>query len=396
MKRYLTILIILFILMGVFNMDILGRSIKDIQARMTGQVDYRINVVKGVVESENINQTYNCYIAGETVIYPNIPTFSRNPKLKIGDKVTIEFINGCRETPCILAPEDIRERPDTTSILIKNVYVVYKKTSDSRYYLIQINDDDSITEISELTELFGADYTLVRILTDNGGNVYVIRETESTLIYTLYKYNSSGILQATKIMTDDDMCGAISPSGFLYTMDANEDEIHKRSLTTLDIEEIINLTPGHRYYYLCFDANGYLYTYDRDFAGGAAFVKWDLGIAVLESHIQNLASLSARADTVPINTMIIGNYWVGFIGTINMSLDSDMAYWAMNDIDAQVCGVGSNEAYIYVLGENAADNKLIVEKYNAAKVLQSTIDISADYIGGGIRRFHSAITAYPF
>lgn len=113
MKRFLVFFLIIF-LMGVFSMDILGRSIKDIQDRMTGQVRYRMNVVKGVVESENINKTYNCYIAGETVGYPNIPTFSRESKLQPGDKVTIEFINGCRETPAILAPEDIRERPDTT------------------------------------------------------------------------------------------------------------------------------------------------------------------------------------------------------------------------------------------------------------------------------------------
>ena len=116
MKKYFIVFIILFILMGVFSMDILGRSINDIQRRMVGQTNYRINVVKGVVATVNINGTFGCYIAGETVIYPNIPTFSRDPKLQIGDKVTIEFINGCRETPAILAPEDIRERPDTTEI----------------------------------------------------------------------------------------------------------------------------------------------------------------------------------------------------------------------------------------------------------------------------------------
>ena len=114
MKKYFIVLVILFILMGVFSMDILGRSITDIQARMVGQTNYRINVVKGVVAVANINKTFDCYIAGETVIYPNIPTFSRDPKLQVGDEVTIEFINGCRETPAILAPEDIRERPDTT------------------------------------------------------------------------------------------------------------------------------------------------------------------------------------------------------------------------------------------------------------------------------------------
>ena len=133
MKKYIIVLMILFILMGVFSMDILGRSIKNIQDRMTGQVKYRINVVKGIVESENINKTYNCYIAGESVVYPSIPTFSRNPKLQPGDEVTIEFINGCRETPCILAPEDIREVPDTTlpGINLYENQLIYVNTSYS-------------------------------------------------------------------------------------------------------------------------------------------------------------------------------------------------------------------------------------------------------------------------
>lgn len=123
MKRYFIVLMILTILMGVFSVDILGRSIKDIQARMTGQVDYRINVVKGIVANKNINGTYGCYIAGETVIYPTIPTFSREPKLEIGNKVTIEFINGNRETPVILAPEDIRERSDTTLPIVGDLII---------------------------------------------------------------------------------------------------------------------------------------------------------------------------------------------------------------------------------------------------------------------------------
>ena len=111
--------------MGVFSMDILGRNMTDIQRRMVGQTNYRINVVKGVVATVNINRTFGCYIAGETVIYPKIPTFSRDPKLQVGDEVTIEFINGCRETPVILAPEDIRERPDTTEPISIKLYEYY-------------------------------------------------------------------------------------------------------------------------------------------------------------------------------------------------------------------------------------------------------------------------------
>jgi len=106
-------------MIGVFEMSILSNP-DILQKRLIDQIQYRLNVVKGVVESRNPNDTFNCYIAGETVIYPNIPTFSRNPKLGPGDKVVIEFINGCRETPAILAPEDIRERPDTTEPITGN------------------------------------------------------------------------------------------------------------------------------------------------------------------------------------------------------------------------------------------------------------------------------------
>jgi len=133
MKKFIIVSIILILLVGAFSMDILGRNITDIQRRMVGQTNYRINVVKGIVESANINGTFNCYIAGETVVYPNIPTFSRNPKLQPGDEVTIEFINGCRETPAILAPEDIRERPDTTlpGISLYEEQLIYVVTSYS-------------------------------------------------------------------------------------------------------------------------------------------------------------------------------------------------------------------------------------------------------------------------
>jgi len=45
------------------------------------------------------------------------------------------------------------------------------------------------------------------------------------------------------------------------------------------------------------------------------------------------------------------------------------------------------------LGENTADDKLIAEKYNSSKVLQSIIEITSDYESG---KSYSAITAYPF
>ena len=284
---------------------------------------------------------------------------------------------------------------------MSNIYVVYKKISDSKYYLVKINDDDSVTAIAELPELAtGTSPELVRILTDSDGNVYALKQTESGVnyVHTLYKYNSSGTLQVTKVLAENETFGVIT-SDYLYTMISNDDEIHKRNLSDLETAETINLTTSHRYYYLCFDSSGYLYTYDRDYSGGAAIVKWELGVGVSESHIQSISSLSAWADWSLLNSFIACDYsqWVGAVYSFAITLDSNAAGWVIDDIpNSQACGIASTSTYMYILGENTADDKLIIKKYDSSKTLISTIEVSSDYITGGYLRFHNAITAYPF
>ena len=392
MKRSLLLFLILLCMIGVLEMSILGNPY-NLQKRMVDQINHRINVVNGIVASRNPNDTFNCYIAGETVIYPNIPTFSRNPKLGPGDKVVIEFINGCRETPAILAPEDIREQPETTFEAANNIYVVYKKTSDNKFYLIKINSDDSITAISELSEIYG--HNLVRILTDNNNNVYALKEKESTLTYTWHKYNSSGILQASRVMAANELFGFIY-NGNLYTMVYNDYRIRKRSLSTLASIETINLTASHRFYYLCFDSDGYLYTYDRDYSTSDAIVKWEIGVGLIEYHEQNIGSLSAWADWSLLGSFIACDYspFVGAVYSFSTALNANATGWVIDNIpNSQAYGIASTPTYMYILGQNTADNKLIVKKYNASKDLQATIDISEDYIGN---KNANAITAYPF
>jgi len=353
-----------------------------------GNIMFRGNVVTGIVATDNGDGSYDVFISESDRAYPKIFTLSRNPDLAVGDKVRILYKNGCKELPIILPPV----KPSGA----KNIYVVYKKNSDSKYYLIQINNDDSITEIAELAELATGDEPyLVRILTDSSGNIYAIKLNNAG--FTLYKWNSSGILQATKVLAENEMFGFIT-SDYLYTMIYDDDEIHKRSLITLETEETIELTTSHRFHYLCFDSDGYIYTYDRDYTGEAAFIKWEVGTGVLEFHKQALSSLSAWADFALLRTNIAHDYFsYGTAGIIAISLDSDMETWAMDDIpNQQVIGVASNESYWYVIGKNTADDKLIVEKYNSDKNLISTIEITSDFISGGSRNYHNAITAYPF
>ena len=280
------------------------------------------------------------------------------------------------------------------------IFVVHKKTSDSKYYLVSIDGDDTVNEIAELAELStGTAPELVRILVDADDNVYALKQTESGLdfIHTLYKYNSSGVLQVTKVLAENEMFGFIAADGYLYTMISNDDEIHKRNLTDLETDDTIQLTAGHRYYYLCFDSDGHLYTFDRDYAGGAAFVKWEVGVGVVDSHAQALGSLSAWADFALLGNLIAHDYLSsGYASTLAIDLNSDLTAWAMDDIDNQVCGVTSDLNYWYVLGENSADDALVIEKYNSSKVLQSTIEVSADYITGANRQFTNAVATCPF
>lgn len=378
------------------------------------QIKYRENVIRGTVTAVNNNGTYNVRFKCESISYPNVSTYAKNSNLQIGDRVTVLFEGRNREMPKILAFADNYSEEDNRvkhsdwileEPAVAGIYVVYKKTSDGKYYLVRINSDDSITEIAELPELAtGNDAKLVRILTDSSGNIYALKqENDGSYVpyqLTWFKYNSSGILQISKItIGTKQLEGFIALDGYLYTHNFDGDKLYKRSLSTLEIEEIISLTIGHRYRYLCFDSDGHLYTYDRDFTEGAAFVKWELKNAVLESHVQGAQSLSSWNDWSLLGDNIVTDSNIlstGYSGIIDIPLASNMITWSANDIpNWQWCGVANDRTYRYVLGENTADNKLIVEKYNAAKILQVTIEISADYISNN-RRYYGAITAYPF
>ena len=223
-------------------MDILGRPIKDIQARMVGQTNYRINVVKGIVANRNINDTFGCYIAGETVIYPNIPTFSRKPKLEIGDEVTIEFINGCREMPVILAPEDIRERPDTT-LPMANVFVAYHNFVTVKWYINKYDSDGVYVTQWEIesSELYYGDNVLC---VDANENIYTITGND----HSIKKRNSEGVLVLTKTETDFIYNIAVGPDGYIYTVQYdsafNDGYIAKRNASDLVVVDSIVIDAG--------------------------------------------------------------------------------------------------------------------------------------------------------
>ncbi len=389
MKKYFIVLMILIVLMGVFSMDILGRSIKDIQARMTGHVDYRINVVKGVVESENINKTYNCYIAGETVIYPNIPTFSRNPKLQPGDQVTIEFINGCRETPAILAPEDIRERPDTTVVIGEYIFVIYHTGGNfylNRYTYAGVLD----AELGILAEIVaGVPY---KMHVDNDQNVYIFNIAYPWI--HIRKYDKDGNYLFTKsVPADSDdiyRFSYIGPNGYLYIMDDNS-IVKEINLSDLEVNQIYNLTGGHDYYYLTFDSDGYAYLYDKDLTP-SGYVKWKLGVALVAAHAQ--ANSSSSYDSFAIAGNYIGcdgSQLVGKTYTIAKALDADRVHWVLDDIST-IYRMASTLNHFICLGIDVGGD-LIMEKYTSGRVREWKTEVATVFTAN---LQYCGIAAYPF
>ena len=379
MKKYLIVLMILFITMGVFSMDILGRSSTDIQRRMVDQTNYRINVVKGVVATVNVNKTFGCYIAGETVIYPNIPTFSRDPKLEIGDEVTIEFINGCREIPCILAPEDIRERLDTTIIVPNKIFAYYYQGGN--YYIKCYDNDGNLLDTWTIEVIS----TIEGICADINGNVYTVTNNHEDII----KRNNAGVIVKTKTGFSWIEAIAIGPDGFLYCKDfiGPDDAVLKINLTTLEMVSNIIL-PSKTYYGMVLDSNGYIYMVNTT---DDLIEKWDYSAGALN------ASHAIDSSHAVFNSLGIAGNLVASFDTANKhawtmpkNLGAGETDWDLDTI-LKPDGVSSiNGDFLFIGYYGSPLVKIIIGRYTEAKVKVWEVEIAA--LGNST----GCIAAYPF
>ena len=388
MKRYFIFFIILFLLMGAFNMDILGRSMTDIEKRMVGEAKYRINVMKGIVESVNINKTYNCYIAGETVIYPNIPTFSRDPKLQPGDEVTIEAINGCMETLVILAPEDIRERPDTTPLTTaKIIYIVFEDFLTSNVYINSYTIDGVYIDqwTVETTELYYGENVLC---VDADGNVYTLTADN----HSIKKRDSDGNLILTKTEGNFFYNIAAGPDGYIYTLEFdaafNDGYISKRNAVTLVSEdvEVIDAAGIKNFDGLAFDPDGNFYVTNTS---DDRYEKWTWGVGRVA--FRNSAN-PIRGGGLGIAGVKLGSLDDAFGThpiTIPLALDEDETDGVLEDI-TRVKKVGTISGYLLYFGYDAGGNRWL-GKYTSdlTKIWTTQIPASNNYGPG-------SICAYPF
>jgi len=67
-----------------------------------GNIKYRNNVVTGEIATVNGNNTYDVYISGSDVAYPNIPTTVKEPDFEVGEAVEILIEYGNKEMPIII------------------------------------------------------------------------------------------------------------------------------------------------------------------------------------------------------------------------------------------------------------------------------------------------------
>jgi len=80
------------------------RPIRKLISENVGSIIHREALVLGEVKKDNNDGSYDVEIFGDSEAYPRIFTLSRNPDLKVGDKVRILYKNGCKELPIILPP----------------------------------------------------------------------------------------------------------------------------------------------------------------------------------------------------------------------------------------------------------------------------------------------------
>jgi len=117
---------------------------RDINRNLLGNIKYRNNVVTGEVAVDNGNYTYDVYLSGSAVAYPNIPTTMREPDFAVGDAVEILIEYGNKEMPIIigLAKKIVQEIEVININTLVTTLDAYDITINSAYFEGRIEDID--------------------------------------------------------------------------------------------------------------------------------------------------------------------------------------------------------------------------------------------------------------
>jgi len=120
-------------------------------------IKYRNNVVTGEVATDNGNGTYDVYIAGSDVAYPNIPTTVREPDFGVGEAVEILIEYGNKEMPIIIghAKKVVQEFvEDVINVLVSTLYA-HTITDVSCFFEGRVGDIEGYENVIERGFYYG-------------------------------------------------------------------------------------------------------------------------------------------------------------------------------------------------------------------------------------------------
>jgi len=349
-----------------------------------GNIIHRGFVVTGEVAVDNGNGSYDVYIAGEAKAYPKIFTLARNPDLAVGDIVRILYKNGCKELPIILPP--------TTAAVSEFIFVVYQ--TGGSYYLNRYTYDGVLNaELGVLSEITGS---ITKVIVDSNYNLYIVSYNYPNRI--IYKYDKDGTYISTTNMVSSETYFAISPNGYIYSLDTARgyrNYIRERNLSDLSLNNTYTLS-GERYYYLTFDSDGYAYLYDWDTTSSLlwGYVKYKLGVGTISKHLQGNAASS-------IDSWVIAGDYIGCNGsqiipalmpyTIAKNMTADRVVWILDDITS-IYKMASTLDNFICLGIDAG-GKLIMEKYTPERIREWKVEVATVFTAD---KSYCGIGAYPF
>jgi len=135
-----------------------------IRDRMIGTIKYKNNIVTGEVATVNNNGTYDVYISGCDIAYPNIPTTLTEPDFAVGDAVEILVEYGNKEMPIIigLSKKIVQDITQVGMNVIVTTLDAYSVTTTGAHLELKIEEIEGYENCTKYGFYYGTTITYGR------------------------------------------------------------------------------------------------------------------------------------------------------------------------------------------------------------------------------------------
>ncbi len=324
-------------------------------------IKYKNNVVTGVIATDNGNGTYDVYIAGADVAYPNVPTTMPEPDFSIDDPVEIAIEYGNKEMPILIghAKKIVQEFVEDVINVLVSTLDAYSIAATSCYFEGRVGDIEGYENVIRRGFYYGTStgygsdiystgsfaagsyneqvtglvkettYHFQAYVHDADNDVHTGDDkpmTTSALTHKVYtvcdngsgtyyikSYTDAGVLLDTWTIEATENIGnaiCVDVNENVYTITGNQHSIKKRnSAGTLTLTK----TETNWLYNIAVAPNGYIYTEEVNASGNPIVCKRNV------------------SDLVVVDTMIltVGKDYYG------LTIDSDGIFYLVNNIDQQ-------------------------------------------------------------